>query len=158
MHVGRLVITSRTVTPTAVVSSIGESALKGPMPYDTINAATFEKQSRQLFKQELKERSQARVASEKEFQWIQEDIERGKKRIAENKVSLNEKTRRAELDEDKARREAHNAERTKVKSSDDLVYSVTLDNAAKPALEPTRPPPPMMETFMIADLRLEIAD
>jgi carboxyl-terminal processing protease len=119
-------------------TDIGESALKGPMPFDTIGAATFEKQERQLFKQELKQRSLARIAGDQEFQWVQDDIDRGKKRIAENKISLNEKTRRAELEEDKARKEKRTAERAKHKPSDDAVFAVTLDNASKPGLEPKK--------------------
>jgi carboxyl-terminal processing protease len=119
-------------------TEIGESALKGPMPFDTIGAATYEKQERPLFKQELKQRSSTRVAGDQEFQWIQDDVDRGKKRIAENKVSLNEKTRRAELDEDKARKEKRNADRAKLKASEDAVFSVTLDNASKPGLEPKK--------------------
>lgn len=117
---------------------IGESALKGPMPFDTITAANYEKQDRQLFKQELKQRSAARIALDPEFQWISEDVERGKKRISENKISLNEKTRRAELDEDKGRKEKRNIERGKHKPADETVFSVTLDNASKPGLEPKK--------------------
>lgn len=114
---------------------IGESALKAPMPFDTIRPAVYEKQERQLFKQELKQRSSGRVAADQEFQWIQEDIDRGRKRIAENKVSLNEKVRRAELEEEKSRKERIKNERAKLPAANEVVYSVTLDNVAKPELE-----------------------
>jgi len=75
------------------------------------------------------------VTSDQEFKWIQEDIDRTKKKIAENKISLNEKARRAEVEEDKTRKEKRSAERSKTKTSGETVYSVTLDNAAKPDLE-----------------------
>ncbi len=114
---------------------IGESALKAPMPFDTIRPAAYDKQERQLFKQELKQRSSGRVAADQEFQWIQDDIDRGRKRIAENKVSLNEKVRRAELEEDKARKEKIKGDRAKLPPANEIVYSVTLDNVAKPELE-----------------------
>lgn len=116
-------------------ADIGEAALKGPMPYDTINPVSYDKQDRPLFKTELKQKSTARVAGDQEFKWIMEDIDRTKKKIAENKLSLNEKARRAELDEDKTRKEQRNAERAKNKGTNEVVYSVTLENAAKPELE-----------------------
>ena len=64
-----------------------------------------------------------------------EDMTRLKSRVAENKVSLNEKIRRAELDEDKSRKEKRTSERAKLKPANDVVYAVTLDNAAEPELQ-----------------------
>ena len=116
-------------------TDIGESALKGPMPFDTIKDVSYDKLEKPLFKPELKQRSATRIATEQEFKWIAEDIARMKKRIAENKISLNQETRRAELDEDKARKENRKAERAKFKHEAEQVFIVTLDNAAKPDLE-----------------------
>ena len=116
-------------------ADIGEVALKNPMPYDTIEPAVYDKWELPLFKSELKQRSTARVAADAEFQWVLEDMTRNKSRVAENKVSLNEKIRRAELDEEKARKEKRTAERAKLKQPDDKVYAVTLDNAAEPELQ-----------------------
>ena len=115
-------------------ADIGEVALKGPMPYDTIPAATYDKWEQSLFKPELKQRSAKRIAADEEFQWILEDMTRMKNRVAENKVSLNEKARRTELDEDKARKEKRTAERAKLKHAEEKVYAITLDNAADPEL------------------------
>ena len=116
-------------------SEIGEVSLKNPMPYDTIEPATYDKCEQPLFKTELKQRSAVRIAAEQEFQWIVEDMARMKGRVAENKVSLNEKIRRSELDEDKARKEKRTAERTKQKQAEEKVFAVTLDNAADPELQ-----------------------
>jgi carboxyl-terminal processing protease len=116
-------------------TDIGESALKGPMPYDTIPAAKYEPVEKPLYKEQLKQRALARIAKEQEFRWIHEDAERSKGLVAENKVSLNEKKRRAELDENKARTEKRNAERAKVKAAEEKVFAVTLDNVSKPELE-----------------------
>ena len=116
-------------------ADIGEVALKNPMPYDTIEPAVYDKWELPLFKTELKQRSSTRVAADAEFQWVLEDMTRMKSRVAENKVSLNEKVRRAELDEDKGRKEKRTSERAKLKPSDDKVYAVTLDNAAEPELQ-----------------------
>ncbi len=114
---------------------IGESALKGPLPYDTVPAADFEKWERPLFKNELRARSSVRVTADPEFRYIMEDLDAAKKRQAENKVSLNEKLRRAEIEQDKARKEARTAARAKLKQPEAKVYSVTLDNVAKPELK-----------------------
>lgn len=114
---------------------IGESALKGPLPYDTVPAADFEKWERPLFKKELRDRSAVRVAAEPEFRYITEDLEAAKKRVAENKVSLNEKIRRAEIEEDKARKETRTAARAKLKQPESKVYALTLENVSKPELK-----------------------
>lgn len=113
---------------------IGESALKGPLPYDTVPPADFDKLDRPLFKTELKQRSAARVAADPEFRYITEDLEQMKERLAENRVSLNEKSRRTEIEQDKARRDARTAAREKIPAPDVKTYAVTLDNVTKPEL------------------------
>jgi carboxyl-terminal processing protease len=114
---------------------IGERALKGPLPYDTVDPLTFEKWDKPLFKKELRERSAVRIAADPEFGYIREDLETVKKRIAENRISLNIDKRKAEIDEDKARKEQRTAERAKIKPVDEKRYSVTLDNVSKPELQ-----------------------
>jgi hypothetical protein len=49
--------------------------------------------------------------------------------------ALNEKLRRAELDEDKARKEVRTAERAKVKPAQEKRFSLTLENVNKPELQ-----------------------
>jgi carboxyl-terminal processing protease len=115
---------------------IGESSLKGPLPYDTVEPAPgVEKWDKPLFKSELARRSSLRVAVEPEFSYITEDLDRLKKRLADNKISLNEKVRRAELDEDKGRKEKRTAARSALKQPDQKVFSVTLDNVKQPELQ-----------------------
>ena len=114
---------------------IGESALKGPMPYDTMEPAPFDKWEHPLFKKDLVARSAVRIAADPEFRYIIEDLDAAKKRVAENKVSLNEKARRAEIEQDKARKDTRTAAREKVKHPEAKVYAVTLDNVSKPELQ-----------------------
>jgi carboxyl-terminal processing protease len=116
-------------------SDIGEGSLKGPLGYDTIAPVAYDKFEKPLYISQLKQKSGARIELDQEFKWIMEDAERIKKRTAENKVSLNEKVRKAEVEDEKLRKEARKAERLKVKPSAEKVYSVTLANAAKPELE-----------------------
>jgi carboxyl-terminal processing protease len=80
-------------------------------------------------------RSAARIAAEPEFSYINEDLDRTKQRLAENRISLNEKARIAELDDDKARQEKRAAERAKITVPEQKDYIVTLENLNKPELE-----------------------
>ncbi len=114
---------------------IGESALKGPLPYDTVPPVDFDKWERPLFKNELRQRSGARVAADPEFSYITEDLEELKKRLAENRVSLNEKARRTEIQQDQEKRDQRVAAREKVKLPDVKTYAITLDNVKKPDLQ-----------------------
>ncbi len=114
---------------------IGESSLKGPLPYDTVDAIPFDKLAKPLFKPELKTRSSARVLAEAEFRYITEDLDRVKQRLAENKISLNEKLRQSERDENKVRHDARAGERAKLTEPEQKVFAVTLENVNKPALE-----------------------
>ena len=80
-------------------------------------------------------RSSVRIAADPEFRYIIEDLDAAKKRVADNKVSLNEKARRAEIEQDKVRKETRTAAREKIKHPDAKVYAVTLDNVTKPELQ-----------------------
>ena len=114
---------------------IGERALKGPLPYDTVDPLNFEKWEKPLFRKELRERSVVRTGTDPEFGYIREDLETVKKRLAENRISLNVEKRKVEIEEDKARKERRTAEREKLKPADEKRYSVTLDNVSKPELQ-----------------------
>ena len=116
-------------------AEIGEGALKGPLPYDTVDPVPFERSDKPLFKEDLRKRSAVRVGAEPEFGYISEDLAKTKKRILENRISLNEKLRRAEIEEDKAIKEKRKTARAGVKPSSQKVYNVTLDNVSKPELE-----------------------
>ena len=114
---------------------IGESALKGPLPYDTVDPVPFDKVDKPLFKSELAKRSAARVAADPEFKYILEDLDRIKKRVAENRVSLNLKNRQAEIDAEKKRKDERTAERAQHKVVEPKVYLVTLETVNKPQLQ-----------------------
>ncbi len=114
---------------------IGEVAMKGPLPYDTVDPVPFDKVEKPLFKPELRQRSATRIAVDPEFGYITEDLDQAKKRLAENKVSLSLEKRRAEIDSDKVRKETRIAERGKRTLPDPKRFSITLENADKPELQ-----------------------
>lgn len=117
-------------------TDLGESALKGPMTYDEVDPASFEKVTdHPLFLAELKKRSAERVAASEEFHFIVEDLDKTKRKLAENKISLNETERRDELLKDKQEKDTRNAERAKEKLPAEKRYEVTLDNLSNPELQ-----------------------
>ncbi len=114
---------------------IGESALKDPLPYDTVEAREFDKWPQPLFKNELGQRSAARIATDPEFGYIKEDNELVNDRIKRNTLSLNLDQRKSELDAEKARRAARKEARAKRAPSEEKRYSITLDTVNAPTLE-----------------------
>ncbi len=115
----------------------GEGSLKNCLPYDEVPKARYTKwaDSPQIFLEELKHRSTARVSESPEFHYIMEDMERLRQRIDENKIVLNEDVRKAEMAEDKLRKEARTKDRLARQEQDTQVYRVTLDTVDKPNLQ-----------------------
>jgi hypothetical protein len=105
------------------------------MPYDEVEPAEYDKWEHPLYIKELRARSAARVTTDREFRWISDDLAHVKEKIADNKISLDEKARREEMAADKAREDKRTAERTKHPRSDGKDYLITLDNLDKPNLE-----------------------
>ena len=114
---------------------LGERALKDPMPYDEVEPADFDKWEHPLYIKELRARSSVRVAADREFRWISDDLARTKQKIADNTLSLNEKARRQEVTDEKARIDRRLADRAKHPRPQGKDYLITLDNVDKPKLE-----------------------
>src|SRR5213595_2126404 len=116
----------------------GEGALKNCLPYDEVPKARFTKWSegRGLFIDELKRRSEARVQGSPEFHYVMEDMSRLRKRLDENRISLNEETRKAELNEDKVRKETRTKERLARNDEQMQMIRLTLDTVDRPNLQP----------------------
>jgi carboxyl-terminal processing protease len=113
---------------------IGESSLKDPLVYDTVDPVPFERWDRNLFKNELIERSATRIGKNDEFRFIMEDMALMQKRLKENSLSLNIDKRRAEIDEEKARKESRKKTRDQAKPIDEKRYVITLDSVSNPKL------------------------
>ena len=65
-----------------------------------------------------------------------EDMERLRKRLDENHISLNEDVRKTELNEDKIRKESRAKERLARHDEQMQMIRITLDNVDKPNLQP----------------------
>lgn len=139
------------VTPDIVLPSVnnylevGEASLDNPMPWDEIDAAEFEKvDAVAQYRDELKKRSEQRLASERDFAYIREDIERYKKVQEDKTVSLNEAQRLKEKQDNDDRAKARKKEVAARPASTDKVYEITLKEADLPGL-----PPPVGSTNQV---------
>jgi carboxyl-terminal processing protease len=131
-------VSSDIVLPTLTdLPEFGEGALKNALPYDEVPPAKYTKWSdtHSLFLSELKARSAARVSGSSEFHYVMEDMERLRKKISDNRISLNEDTRRHEVDEEKTRKETRSKERLARNTEEPSIYRLTLETVDNPKLE-----------------------
>jgi carboxyl-terminal processing protease len=130
---------------TTDLSEIGESSMKDPLPWDTVPAAHFKKEDRvqSSMLEALRAKSAQRVATDDGFAWIRAEISmRDQSRVTKS-VSLNELERRAEKEQMKARKKAHEQELAKNTGQTPRTYEITLKNADGPGLPaPLKSQPP----------------
>jgi carboxyl-terminal processing protease len=118
--------------------SFGESSYDNALPYTVIKPAVY------IPAGEVKDivplltrKHEARVAKDKDFQFLVDDVNYVKKQRKDNLISLNEKDRRKERDEQEARAKLRDARLAAAPSAEDpiLVPDPTAKNAvtAKPA-------------------------
>ena len=143
-------VTSDIVLPslTDLPELVGEGALKNALPYDEVPKVKYTKWSdtHSLFLDQLKRRSAERVAKSAEFHYVMDDLGRLRQKLADNRISLNEDTRRKELKEDKDRKELRTKERLARHDVEPRVYRVTLDTVDKPNLQLIMYPGKLAET------------
>lgn len=118
---------------------IGESMLDNPLPWDTIKSGKFEKMNLVTpYLSELRKRSTNRLGSDPEYAYVQQDIERFKKLEDDKKISLNEKQRLKQKDEDDEIDEKRKIERLARNQPDETIYEMTLRLANLPGLPPAK--------------------
>jgi carboxyl-terminal processing protease len=115
----------------------GEGALKNALAYDEVTKAKYTKwsDSHSLFIDQLRRRSEERVKGDPEFHYVMEDMDRLRHKIDENRISLNEDTRKKETADDKLRKETRSKERLARNQEEPSIYRVTLDTVDKPNLQ-----------------------
>jgi carboxyl-terminal processing protease len=130
-------------------ADVGEAELKDPLPWDRVPPSDFAHEDHvSAFEHELQARSAARVAGDKDFAYLGEDIAQFKKSQATKTVSMNEADRRQEKAEARAREEVRKQERVARKKSQPATYAITLKNADKPGL----PTPETTKSLPVANL------
>jgi len=134
------------VVPDIILPSInnhmeaGEGSLDNPLPWDTIPAANYTKVNRiEPLLPELRKRSETRLAIDRDFALVREDIERYKKIVAEKSVSLNEAQRLKEKQEIEERNKARKKELAARPEPAGRTYEITLKHVDDPT--GTLPPP-----------------
>jgi carboxyl-terminal processing protease len=119
------------------VSGVSESALEDPLPWDTVPASDYQPMNRvQPYLATLREKSARRVATEKDFVYLREDIALLKKSETDKTVSLNETERRQEMARFKALQGEIDRENQALRATAPVTYDITLNNAALPGLPP----------------------
>ncbi|MCP5515790.1 MAG: carboxy terminal-processing peptidase [Verrucomicrobiales bacterium] len=131
----------RGVAPDIVLPSVnnllevGEANQKYALPWDTIPSADYQAVNQIApCLPELRRRSEARVAKDKDFGYVHEDMAEYNRRQADKMVSLNEAVRRREKEEADARKEARDKERAARDPLPETRYEITLALAAQPGL------------------------
>jgi carboxyl-terminal processing protease len=125
---------------------IGEAAHDNALPWNTISAVPFEPVNRVApYLAELRQKSAARVAASREFDYIREDIAEFLKRQEDKTISLNEAERLREKQQEDARKKARDKERLARPQPDFKEYELTLKNALEPGL-----PPPLARTNSVS--------
>jgi carboxyl-terminal processing protease len=114
-------------------SGAGEAELKDPLPWDRVPASAFVREDHvSLVRDELRNRSAARVAEDPDFAALREDISLYKKGLESKSVSLNEADRRQELEKAKAREASRKAARQPAPAP--ATYEITVKSAELPGL------------------------
>lgn len=117
------------------VADVGETKLQDPLPWDLVPSADFVREDHvSPFLKELRARSAARVAGEKDFTYLREDITQFKKNLTTKSVSLNEAERRLENQADQKRDEIRKKELLALGERQPATYDITVENAVKPGL------------------------
>lgn len=131
-------VTSDIILPSLTDSDeIGEGALKNRLPYDEVAPVKIadSMSATPLFLEELRERSGQRVSVDPEFLYVTEDMQRIRDKITQNAISLNEKARKQELSDDKARKEVREQERlARGPALEATALELTLDDLTLPKL------------------------
>jgi carboxyl-terminal processing protease len=115
----------------------GEKGLDNAMPGDSILSATFDHFNLvEPYLAELRKRSSDRVANNKEYAYVRDDIERYLKQQADKTISLNESVRLKENEENEVRTKMRDKERLARHQASEKVYELTLKLADQPGLPP----------------------
>lgn len=144
------------MTPDIVLPSVanemevGEAMQEYSLPWDRIEAAEYADLGRiRPHLEELRRRSEARQADDRDWAYLRDDIEEYRKALKDRSVSLNYERRLTERAEAEARTKARKAEREARPPSGEVVYELTLklaDAAGLPSpVGATNAPPAELE-------------
>ncbi len=127
---------------------IGETALENPLPWDTIPSVDFNKVNLvQPYLADLRRDSEARIATNEDFNYIRQDIDEFKKVQADKTATLNEQDALNERRKNATEKMLRDKELAKRGTPNETIYNLTVENAGEPGL-----PPPFVETNSPANI------
>ena len=130
-------------------ADVGEASLTNALAWDTIRKADFEPVNYvNAFENDLRQKSAKRVEKDKDFAYIQDEIERYKKAKDEKSVSMNEQERIKEKKENEARAEARKKELKARGEPNYKIYDITLKLVDQPGL-----PAPTVKTNAVVAIK-----
>jgi carboxyl-terminal processing protease len=122
------------------VQEVGERVMDNPLPWDTIKSSEYMRTDQvKPFVDELRKRSEARTAADRDFEYVRTEAAQIRKTLAEKQVSLNEAERRRVRAEAEARLKARKEELAKRPASNEKVTTITLKKVDTPGLPPADP-------------------
>ncbi len=117
-------------------TQVGEVALDNPLPWDTIQPASYEKLNLvQPHLAALKTRSDARIATNQDFLYVQQDIALFRKLQADKTATINEHDALKERERNFLQNKSRDAERTARPTDGVKVYDITVKNSELPGLK-----------------------
>ena len=115
---------------TSDFSDVSESALKNPLPWDSVMPAPHERYGLvERYLERLRESSSVRVAHERAFSVLAEEIAQVQKNLTQKSVSLNEEERRHEIASSDARHAEREQASKNLTTRGSATYEITLGNA-----------------------------
>jgi carboxyl-terminal processing protease len=118
---------------------VGEGSMENALPWDEVPTADPENLHRVTpYVTTLREHSQRRVNSDKDFQYERDRITEYKKTQADKSVSLNESDRLAEKKQQQAKDDARTKELSSRKKPTEKVYEITQENVTLSTLQPPK--------------------
>ncbi len=116
-------------------TQVGETALENPLPWDTIQPASYDKLNLvQPFLAQLKASSDERIATNQDFIYVKQDIEQFQKAQADKSVAINEREALKERERNFTQNHARESERAARKADGVKVYEITVKNSELPGL------------------------
>jgi carboxyl-terminal processing protease len=116
-------------------TDIGERALENPLPWDSIHGVDFNKLNLvQPYLADLLRRSEARTATNQDFNYVREDIDQFQKLQADRTTTLNEQEAIRQRQTDDSRKEAREAEQAMRPLPEAKIYDITVENSELPGL------------------------
>ena len=122
------------------LSRIGEAELEDPLPWDTISPVPFQPVNRvSAYRAPLTERSTRRMAGNRAFSDLRQEVAMLKERLTSGRMPLNEAERRKELATTK-KLDQEIAHDVRAATAEHKTYVITTKNAAKAGLPAPEPP------------------